>query len=288
MLKDMLKLLREEHGLTKKQLANEIGIKERAYLTYEYGQRDVSTELLQKFADFYGVTTDYLLGRPDADTMKDLKEGDTVHWYETLKLLREKSGKSMSKTAEFLGIPKGTYASYEYGKREPNIEMISKISNHFGVTTDYLLANETSESQQLAQSKEVVKQLRKSRNLTMREVAEKSGISYSAYTKYEYGERELGLSNLKKLADFYGVTTDYLLGREPAPERDDLSTVVKNSNVEELEDILIRRYLELPNAQRQAVLDFLRRAIQEEADRQGITLTKWETVKESAKNGSGT
>lgn len=216
MLKDMLKLLREKRGLTKKQLADAIGIKERAYLTYEYGQRDVSTELLQTFADFYGVTTDYLLGRLDAEPLKDLKEGDTVHWYETLKLLREKSGESMSKTAEFLGIPKGTYASYEYGKREPNIEMISKIVQHFG------------------------------------------------------------------------VTTDYLLGHEPAPEREDLSTVVKNSGVEELEDILIRRYLELPNAQRQAVLDFLRRAIQEEADRQGIMLTKWETVKESAKNGSGT
>ncbi len=62
-----------------------------------------------------------------------------MQWYETLKMLREKSGESMSKTAEAVGIPKGTYASYEYGKREPNIEMISKISQHFGVSTDYLL-----------------------------------------------------------------------------------------------------------------------------------------------------
>lgn len=72
MLKDTLKLLREESGLTKKQLADAIGIKERAYLTYEYGQRDVSTELLQKFADYFGVTTDYLLGRPDAKPPEDL------------------------------------------------------------------------------------------------------------------------------------------------------------------------------------------------------------------------
>lgn len=62
-----------------------------------------------------------------------------MQWYETLKVLRENSGESMSKTAESLGIPKGTYASYEYGKREPSIEMISKISEHFDVTTDYLL-----------------------------------------------------------------------------------------------------------------------------------------------------
>lgn len=60
-------------------------------------------------------------------------------WYKTLKELRESSKESMSKTADALGIPKGTYASYEYGKREPNIEMISKIAEHFNVSTDYIL-----------------------------------------------------------------------------------------------------------------------------------------------------
>lgn len=136
--------------------------------------------------------------------------------------------------------------------------------------------------------KDMLKLLREKRGLTKKQLADAIGIKERAYLTYEYGQRDVSTELLQKLADFYGVTTDCLLGREPAPERDDLSTVVKNSGVEELEDILIRRYLELPNAQRQAVLDFLRRAIQEEADRQGITLTKWETVKESAKNGSGT
>lgn len=136
--------------------------------------------------------------------------------------------------------------------------------------------------------KDMLKLLREKRGFTKKQLADAIGIKERAYLTYEYGQRDVSTELLQKFADFYGVTTDYLLGREPAPEREDLSTVVKNSSVEELEDILIRRYLELPNAQRQAVLDFLRRAIKEEADRQGIMLTKWETVKESAKNGSGT
>lgn len=136
--------------------------------------------------------------------------------------------------------------------------------------------------------KDMLKLLREKRGFTKKQLADAIGIKERAYLTYEYGQRDVSTELLQKFADFYGVTTDYLLGREPAPEREDLSTVVKNSGVEELEDILIRRYLELPNAQRQAVLNFLRRAIQEEADRQGIMLTKWETVKESAKNGSGT
>lgn len=63
MLKDQLKSLRERKKLTKKQVADAVGVTERAYITYEYGQRDVSTDVLMRLSDFYGVTTDYLLGR---------------------------------------------------------------------------------------------------------------------------------------------------------------------------------------------------------------------------------
>ena len=71
MLKDQLKKLRESRNLTKKQVADSIDVTERAYITYEYGQRDISTETLNKLADFYGVTTDYLLGREPAQNPFD-------------------------------------------------------------------------------------------------------------------------------------------------------------------------------------------------------------------------
>lgn len=84
MLKDTMKLLRESKKLTKKQVADAIGITERAYITYEYGQRDVSTDTLQKLADFYGVTTDYLLGRePEPnDPIKDMSDRLNLNPYE--------------------------------------------------------------------------------------------------------------------------------------------------------------------------------------------------------------
>ena len=84
MLKDTMKLLRESKKLTKKQVADAIGITERAYITYEYGQRDVSTDTLQKLADFYGVTTDYLLGREPApdDPIETLSRELNLNLYE--------------------------------------------------------------------------------------------------------------------------------------------------------------------------------------------------------------
>lgn len=62
-LHENLKKIREERKLTKKEVCESTGISERAYLTYEFGEREPKISVIEKLADFYGVTTDYLLGR---------------------------------------------------------------------------------------------------------------------------------------------------------------------------------------------------------------------------------
>ena len=60
----------------------------------------------------------------------------------SLKFLREQKNLSINKLAELLCMSKSTYASYEYGAREPNCDMLCKLADYFGVTTDYLLGRE--------------------------------------------------------------------------------------------------------------------------------------------------
>ena len=48
---------------------------------------------------------------------------------------------------------------------------------------------------------------------SQKEVAENVGVAIRAYQHYEYGEREPQLSTLVRIADFYGVSLDYLAGR---------------------------------------------------------------------------
>ncbi|MBQ8960896.1 MAG: LexA family transcriptional regulator [Ruminococcus sp.] len=60
-----LKELRNKQGFTISQLCNKLHINPNTYAKYERDERDVSTETLASFADFYGVTTDYLLGREE-------------------------------------------------------------------------------------------------------------------------------------------------------------------------------------------------------------------------------
>ena len=57
-----LKILREEKNLTKTELATLLNVKSQSIGQYERGERDLSTEKLIRFANFFGVTTDYLLG----------------------------------------------------------------------------------------------------------------------------------------------------------------------------------------------------------------------------------
>ena len=50
----------------------------------------------------------------------------------------------------------------------------------------------------------VIKDLRKKKNLTQRELAKETGISFSMITKYEQGLNTPSIENLRKLADFFG------------------------------------------------------------------------------------
>ena len=58
-----------------------------------------------------------------------------------------------------------------------------------------------------------IRDLREDRDLTQKELADFLMCDQSLYSKYERGERPLPLEYATKLADFYGVSVDYLLCR---------------------------------------------------------------------------
>ena len=68
-----------------------------------------------------------------------------------------------------------------------------------------------------------IRDLREDCDLKQKQVADYLLCDQSLYSKYERGERLLPLDNADKLADFYGVSVDYLLGRtnieKPYPKK---------------------------------------------------------------------
>lgn len=57
--------LRKESALTQKEIAKHLNIKQPTYAQWENARTKPSAETLEKFADFFDVSTDYLLGRTD-------------------------------------------------------------------------------------------------------------------------------------------------------------------------------------------------------------------------------
>lgn len=58
-----LKPLRNSKGLTQKEMAALLGCTDRHYQKIEYGEVNLPSTTLIFLADYFGVTTDYLLGR---------------------------------------------------------------------------------------------------------------------------------------------------------------------------------------------------------------------------------
>lgn len=58
-----------------------------------------------------------------------------------------------------------------------------------------------------------LRDLREDKDLRQEDVAKILGISQTVYSRYERGYQTIPVIHLLRLADFYGVTTDYILGR---------------------------------------------------------------------------
>lgn len=62
-----------------------------------------------------------------------------------------------------------------------------------------------------------IRDLREDHDKTQTEIAEVLGTSQTMYARYERGASELPIRHLIRLAEYYNVTTDYLLGRTERP-----------------------------------------------------------------------
>ncbi|WP_455582596.1 helix-turn-helix domain-containing protein [Dysosmobacter sp.] len=63
-----------------------------------------------------------------------------------------------------------------------------------------------------------IRDLREDRDMSQVEIAQVLGMSQTGYSKYETGENSVPAAVLDQLADFYGTSVDYLLGRTDQPE----------------------------------------------------------------------
>ena len=64
-----------------------------------------------------------------------------------------------------------------------------------------------------------LRDLREDNDITQNQIALMLNIKQNTYSPYENGKREVPINILWKLADFYDVSIDYLVGREKERKR---------------------------------------------------------------------
>lgn len=110
--------------------------------------------------------------------------------------------------------------------------------------------------------KEQLQQLRRSRGLTQEEAAAAFDVKLSSYQKYERDVNSPTYETLIKIADYYGVTTDYLLGRDTG-EAETLEKLAGEYRLSALEEKILNNYLSLPEKLRGDLMEFLERSVAE-------------------------
>ena len=63
-----------------------------------------------------------------------------------------------------------------------------------------------------------LKQIRKSKGLSQLKLSLDLNMTQNTISRYETGVREPGINELIKIADYFNVSVDYLLGRTENPE----------------------------------------------------------------------
>lgn len=88
---ERLKELRKKKGLSQKELTDRLNLNRSTYARYETSSTQPDYETLEKLADFFEVTTDYILGRSDQPHLTEeeafeefIKDPSLKRWYKEL------------------------------------------------------------------------------------------------------------------------------------------------------------------------------------------------------------
>lgn len=139
-----LRELRKKAGLSMKQLGDLFSMSEAAISFYETGKRQLSPDLLIKFANYFDVSVDYLLGNSNKPFyIGSTNKKDSDMFQIKLKELREKHKLSQAKLAKLLNVSQSTVAMWENGENKPKYEKIINLCQIFNVSAAELLDDQS-------------------------------------------------------------------------------------------------------------------------------------------------
>lgn len=135
----ILKKLRTEKGISLDKLSTDLNINKSTLSRIENGLREPKESFIKDCSDYFGVSTDYLIGKINIDDSNKLTKCLNSTFPIRLKELRKKKELTQAELSKLLNCSLSKIAMLETSKREPVKEDLLRISEFFNVSVDYLL-----------------------------------------------------------------------------------------------------------------------------------------------------
>ena len=134
-----IKDLRIDNKLTQQDIAKYLNISTAAYSQFERMDTLIPIELLNKLANYYQVSLDYLLKITDDPSITILHEDlDKVQIGENLKKIRKDNKLYQETLAQEIGTSHSLISEYESGKKLISLTYGYAICRRYHVSLDYL------------------------------------------------------------------------------------------------------------------------------------------------------
>ena len=192
-----LKFYMEKNNVDRYELSKICEVPYSTVSSWLQSDRYPRIDKIQQLADYFSIDK------------SDLIEGPTnidSSFASTLKQLRINKKLTQEELSKEINVSTSTIGMYETSKREPNFEVLKKISNFFNISLDNLILGEKSNNSE--SFKDYIKNIRLSKGLSLRDVDRMSNVTFSNLSMIEHGTRKATPFILKELSKVYNV--DYL------------------------------------------------------------------------------
>lgn len=133
--------LRVDNDLLQRDIAKILNVNKNTYPHWEKGMYEIPIDIIDKLANFYNVSIDYITGLSD-DKGNYGKKYDASLIYKRLKELRIKNNLTQKQMSEITGLGQMNYSRYERGLILIPFSKLYLIAKKFNVSLDYLLGKE--------------------------------------------------------------------------------------------------------------------------------------------------
>lgn len=135
---------------------------------------------------------------------------------QNLKYLRERKGLSQREFSADLGLSCAAVGMWEKNHRKPDIEMIIRLAEYFGVSLDDLVLRDLRPPKPMCASN--LKYLREKYEMSQEDMAQLLKTSKPSVSKYENGSVRLSVEQLMKISEYFAITLDQFVKQDLSKE----------------------------------------------------------------------